>query len=366
MPENISFNEQFNLDETEEESIMLDDASTVDPPPGFEDEEIIDDNEGVEEPYSESDDEAEEFEEPEEGTEEELEEETDIQEDDIEYIEIPDFLPEDLVPPEDFENEQQELEFYRSSYPELVETMNSYYSSPEFAFQIINSYEDELLKANKNTEELMEIRDMLHNNPLLAIKKYFSEGVQYLGGDPKISEPEMIALVDKELKETFGSNYREKFDESEVDIKGSLSNKIIEKQNAIMKEVEEHNKNVKEINIPEPPTEEELKERAVEVYKNVFEPMGLSQEDYVSFIQDAKNKEIQPEDYYKIVYMDDLIRMAYERGKQESSQRVKRTVANMGGKRIVPDYDTSQNETEDYNEGPIDEKKLLMDIYRHR
>jgi len=352
-PETTGFEEQFGL-EPEDSEVIIEDASTVSPPADYEDDEIMEGEETEGEDVEDQDDV------------DSSEDDVEGEEDDIEYDEVdyPSYIPEDLIPPEEFKSVEEEAQFYRERYDELIEVTENFFTSEEYAAELIDKYQEELLMAHEGAEELLEIKDMLHENPLLAIKKYFPEGVAQLGGQPVISEAEAITMVDKELKQQFGTNYRDKFDQSEVEIEGSLSAKMLEAQRKILEEVESHNNEVKnmKIDIPHEPTPEEIDERLDMLYEEVFEPMGLSEEEYVEFLQMSAEKQQEPIDAYKLVYFDDLIEEAYQMGLEESGKKIRNTVRSMGSKPVVPQIEHEN----DGQELPVTgTKDMLLDIYRH-
>jgi len=244
-------------------------------------------------------------------------------EDEYEYEEeeFPDYIPEDFLPPEDFKDDSEKIEFYENKYFDLIK----YTKSEKFGKELAKTYKDTLLQAQQDVNELLELQKALKEDPSIAFKKYFNEDMAKQGYSPYIENEEASNYIKKQLANEFGTNWESAYDPSEASQEGTISNKILQKHNAYVQELEQINQR----NTPNRPvmTPEKIQAALDEEYKKYFEPTGMGKDEYTDFINEVKAGKVQvnTKDLYLIRHQDEFKKYYIEQGKKEALQNVSKS-----------------------------------------
>lgn len=263
-------------------------------------------------------------EEEENSSQEKSEEKSDISKSDNEEVyEIPDYIPDELLPPESFKDEKEELNFYRKSYIDLVEYMRS----EKFRDMIVEKYSQILLEKHEEGEKLIAIKEMLDKNPKGVIKIYAPELLVKEGRNPFIEKAEADSMIHEALVNSFGEEYLEIYDSNEANKKGTASYEMLKIMNKIQLDVDKHNEYVKSLIEERENKEKASKEQIIESQYKYFEDIFDKSEYYKvvdTITEYYKNASLM--DLYKGYIFDYAIERAYERGLNDGSNKQKEKI----------------------------------------
>lgn len=249
--------------------------------------------------------------------------------DDGEYepIEVADYVPDDLVPP-DFEDDKAELEWYRNKYNDAL----NLHRTDEFKQTLLETYKDHLANAEDETGELMRIREAFKkNNPIPILKAYFPNYLSENGVDPRLSDEEMIDFVRGKLQDEFGENYEEHFNRDELMNPASVSAKMLARQQELVRSVKDHNsqefREAKKVmegdGGPTPERVQQFEKVLSEGYDQYFAKAGFTEDEYAEFIQElSKWESMNIQDLHRALYFEQYIENAKEEGKREALKEI--------------------------------------------
>ena len=141
-----------------------------------------------------------------------------VVEPEFEEFEVPDYIPDDLIPPEKFESDKEELEWYKDNYVKSMELTRD----PKFLDFVLNTYKEELDKLEKES-----VDRILSTGNIAELKIKYPQLLGKAGVDATFSEDDKINVIDNHLKATFGVNYKDKFDETEANDPNTISGKML-------------------------------------------------------------------------------------------------------------------------------------------
>lgn len=246
--------------------------------------------------------------------------------------EYPDWAPDELVTPE-YEDPNDELEWYRNNYHKAFE----HYKSPEFAKELLNSYEDALIEKEQNVQELKAIKEMLENNPEQVIRTYAPHYLQARGYNAQMTEDEIYSEVDNQLAAEFGSDYKEIYNPDAANDPKTISGKMLMRQQEIIAELEDRNNQIASYT---PPTKEELEERLMNQYSDEeFDKSGYTLDEFTEFKDEAIHfvSNMTLRDVHYALYHDDYVDDAYKRGYADGKKGVVSEIERAGGRRLAPE-----------------------------
>jgi hypothetical protein len=170
---------------------------------------------------------------------EDVDESIEPPDDDVEdsiVVEVPDFIPDDLIAPE-FDNEQQELDWYREHLPKIYNV----FASDSFKESMMDSYEDYLIAKEKDVEKLKVIKEALEGNPERAFKQFMPHVLQQNGIRPVFNSNEIDSFIEEKLKAEFGVEYKDLIVPEDLFRPSSLTSQIYARQQDLLKDYEQHN-----------------------------------------------------------------------------------------------------------------------------
>jgi hypothetical protein len=223
--------------------------------------------------------------------------EDDSTDEDIEY-EYPDYVPEDLIIPEQFKNEKEELEWYKAKYISALE-IPKHDAMKKF---IVEEYKEHLLQSEDDFLKLKAIKDAFDGNPKGLFKMYFGKELEEAGTSFALSDEDKNAIVARKLSEEFGDDYYLVYDPTKVDNPNSMSAKMLKRNNELFAEVSKAQE-------PQAPN---LAPIIDEAYEKHFKMMDRA--DYDKFINEAKSYQIGIKDLYNAIKHDEIVESAYKEG----------------------------------------------------
>lgn len=272
-------------------------------------------------------------------------EEAETEDENVEYeeIELPQWVDDNLIPPEKFNSKKEELEWYRNKYEELL----TFYSKKEFVDQFIKAYEEKLIEKEKNVETLKATAELLEGNPELALKLYAPHYLAKNNIDYELTTEDIYNIIDYNLKKEYGEDYQLHFKPEDKDKKGTLSYNMYRKQEKLLQQIQEYQEKQRQIAQQyRQPTQEEIQKMIEEEYEKDFKEAGYSKEDFNKFYEEVKKAipKLKLKDYHRILYFKDYLKEAYQKGLQDGKKDITKKLNTAKQKIINNDskYETSK------------------------
>jgi len=237
----------------------------------------------------------------------------------------PSFIP-DEYKPKTFKDEKEEVEFYRQNYRKAL----NHYKSEEFSKTLKEQYKDSLLKEEEDYETLKKIHTSFKDDPELMFKLYYPENLAKRGIDVQFSPEEQNKVINRVLSDSFGSNYKDKYDPNEaLDDPSSMSAKMLDKQREVKQALQEAQTKA-EASIPDPKAlEKTIVEQRQKYFKNIPE------DEFNSFIKEVETWQPTLLDIHRAKNFDTYAEQAYQlglvKGREANAQEFKKA-----GKTIKP------------------------------
>lgn len=230
---------------------------------------------------------------------------------------------------EEWTTEEPEQEILPYEFVERVEEETSKaIDAIDQAIDYINRLqtENEKLKSYGNNEKLLAIAEMVEGNPSLYHKYYNPQELMIVGHSPELSQEEIEQIVYDRLSQTFGKDYHTKYDASEAQQKGTLSNRMFSEQQKILEEIEERNKSVENIDI-----RDTIRNKFVENNYYNRELRSHLGGDYIDYLETAAEKLAEGKYTITDLYLadhildivDDFIELSKRAGRQELLNELK-------------------------------------------
>lgn len=234
--------------------------------------------------------------------------------DDIERstIEIPDFVPDSFIPPEDFETEEDELDWYRENYPKMIDI----HKTEEFVSYLTEKYTEKFEENEKKTLE-----KLINENNIFELKTKYPEFFKQLGSSPEITEDEIEDIVYDTLSKEFGEDYAEKYNVEERNNPNTLSGKMVARQREVIANL---NKKNEELSNYKPMSDQDLLAELNNQYEKDFKPHGIDKQKYVETVEFAKQKgsNLSVLDFYRLQHFQDYVNDAFNKGKTEGKKEL--------------------------------------------
>lgn len=243
----------------------------------------------------------------------------------------------EFIIPEKFDSPDDELKFYKENFTKIKDE----YTNPEI---VAEKYKEQLLSTEKDVEELKALNEMLKGSPDAFVKLRFKDELSKAGYNTQLSNTEIQSIVKARLSEVFGNNFADIYNEDDIDIPGTATYKMIELQDKIIKEAQEFNKPVENIN-----NNIVSKEEAIKNVTEKLKAVGVKDENITRFIEKdipTKGNELlnDPVRLYKAVYMDQFLKKerekAYADGKKDALEEIKKA----SPKRVDNDEGTEEED----------------------
>lgn len=248
-----------------------------------------------------------------------------------EVFEVPDYVPDEYLPPEKFESIEEETNFYRDSYGKLIKFMESDNLKEHLKSQI-------KIEPNINEEDIEEIeavRTMLkEGEPTAVIKMFAPDYISKMGSSPILSENEKKDFVVNQLMNKFGKNYDTKYDENEAMEQGTLSYNMLQYQQELSSAIDEYNEANKVIaEQNQPLTQEEIQLKLNEQYEKDFKDNDWKEEEFHEFvniaIDYASSDKITLADVHKIMYFDNYMDDMYKKGLEDGKRGITKDLSRL-------------------------------------
>jgi hypothetical protein len=237
------------------------------------------------------------------------------EDEEVEEVEVPEWVTDDFLPPEEFKTQKEEYQWYKSKYQDLL----TEYSKPEFISNFIDAYKENLVAAEQKVEQYKAVEALFDGNPELALKLYAPNILQQINKDPFLSEENIYNIVDEQLKQEFGEDYKEHFKSDDIQKTNTLSYKMFSKQQDILNSVENHQKEIKESLYQPAVKQVDIDKQIQEEYDRDFKESGYTREEYNQFVQEVKKTipTLKLKDFHRTMYFDTYVKNAYEKGKKD-------------------------------------------------
>lgn len=266
------------------------------------DDEIEDDSEDTDTDSDAPDDRGDE----EEDEDDDLVDEEEIDESDEEEWAYPDYVPDELVVPEEFKNEKEELQWYRENYFKSLEVPNS----ENFKKVIANKYKDYLIQAEDEFDKLTALKEAFDTNPRGLFKMYFGTELEKAGVEFKLSAQERSDIVARKLADEFGEDYFEVYDEEKAMKPNTIHHKIWKRNNELFEEI---NKETKEETV-------DYAKLIDETYEKEFS--DFERQEYDEFVEKAKTYNMGLRDLYIAMHYKELSEQSYQEGLKQGKKEV--------------------------------------------
>ena len=318
-----------DVDETtEEEDDTIDDGIEEAPMPDMDDEDPTDDiDDNEEKTIEDTDDDVEES------------DEEDYDEDEEDVFEYPEYIPDELIIPEQFKNEKDELEWYKKNY---VEALNVVKHDAVKKF-LVKEYREHLMQTEDDYLKLKAVKEAFDGNPRALFKMYFNQELEGAGVSLNLSDSDKNDIVARQLAEEFGDDYYAVYDPNKIHNPNSLSARIYKRNNELFEELNK---------APEQSTPD-LTPLIEEAYEKDFKDMDKEQ--YNAFIEKAKSHQVSVKDLYNAINHDALMESAYKEGLIAGRKEIAGELRPQGKKVRKAVRYTEPVEEEEYNDTELDE-----------
>lgn len=255
----------------------------------------------------------------------------DVDIEDKEYVEpvvyegtLPSYFPENLIPPKEFESEDDELKFYRDNYFKTFDVLQT----EDFVKDFFTTYEKQITQTDEDFEDFKALQGAFHDNPELAFKRFFPEVLSKQGYKTAFSSDERNDLLRDMMVEEFGENYKAVYVPEEASNPKSLSYRMIQIQEKALAKIEKMDQENKALEDKFKPISKDVVQAKIDAaYETEFKE-HMSKEEYASFIKQADEYEMSLIDVYKIVNYDNLVKAyqnkAYNQGRKDALGELKK------------------------------------------
>lgn len=310
----------FPIDDDAVRMMMIQEEDDVDPNEVDEEDESSDEEEVVPAKVEES---KEEVDEPKDKADEKTDNDFDF-----EIEEKPKEEKEDeFVIPDKFETVEAERDFYKENFTKIKEST----SNPE---DIATRYEEQLLSKEKDVEELKALRDALNGQPDALVKIRFKDALIKGGYDHRLTQEEQNNIIDTELRKSFGSNYRDVFDQEDAEVEGTLSYNMIKKQEELIGNIDSYNQK------PQQEPQQQLDpEEGKKIIHESLSKVGVKDENIDKFINELKTTDLlnNPVKLYKAIYMKQIMDKRIRQAKEEGRKEALAEISKVGSKPVKDD-----------------------------
>lgn len=247
----------------------------------------------------------------------------------------------EFVIPEKFNSVEEERDFYKENFNKVKESSQN----PDV---IVSKYEEQLLAKEKDVEELKALRDALKGQPEAMIKIKFKDQLIKAGYDHRLTQEEQNEMIDKELRQSFGVNYREVFDQEDANIEGTVSNLMLKKQQEILDSIEQYNQRPAQQVQPQADPEEARK-----LVHESLSKVGVKDENINRFIDDLKTTDLinDPVKLYKAVYMDKILEQKVKQAREEGRKEALAEISKVGSKPVKDDEEKVKKKAREIDYG---------------
>lgn len=266
-------------------------------------------------------------------------------------IDLPPWIPEQFRPSQ-FENDKEELEFYRQAMPGMAR----FFESPEFVDNFAGKYQQLLAEREQEIENFKSHFQNFKSNPKGYLKTWLPEYYEELGVESPYSEEQIDSAVEEKMVEEFGADWRDIFNPDDLIKPRSLSAKMQRFSDKAYQDLERENQKrlekIEKIRLeggpkaaPQGSISAEDQARALaEQFVVLNEKYGIDEDTYDEIIAYASEKQMTMEDILLMATLPNMIEYveqdAYERGRQAVLEEMKKA----GRVRTVNDDDRPQRQ----------------------
>ena len=247
----------------------------------------------------------------------------------FEEFEVPDYITDDLIPPDEFEDDISKVIWYEENYLKLI----NHIESEPVRNHIKSKYQEEILTADKEYNKLKAVKNLMEGNPEEYIKLYAPDYLVKNRINAGYGNEEKATIVDKQLKKEFGEDYRELYDEEKANIKGTMSNRMFEKQQQLLESIDKHNEEVNQKMNTIAPTKEQIEQTLKQHYEMDFKDNDWTEEEFKEFseiaIDYAKQDNLTIGDIHRIMYFDEYQKDAYSRGLKDGKKGIVQDISKL-------------------------------------
>lgn len=247
----------------------------------------------------------------------------------IEEWEVPSFLSDDYIPPDEFKSPDEEVKWYREHYIKAIDE----YKTDGFKHNLLDAYKEEL-----SNIELSRIDNLIKENRLDELRAKYPEFYSSLGLTSAYTKEEMESLATEYIKKQFGEDAIDRYDKEEAaNNPNSLSGKVWKAYTDVMQKLDEVNqKNIEADKKYKPMTKQEQQALIEKQYEEDFKKYNIEKDDFNGFINELNNNghPFRLIDIYTMKNMPLLVETAYQRGLKEGKQNVVGEIEKAGGKKL--------------------------------
>lgn len=249
-------------------------------------------------------------------------------------LKVSDFFK--LEIPEKFTTKKEENEWYKNAFL----TMNSQLDSEEFLANISQRYDDHLKQVEANNENRKAIINALEGRPELFAKIYLPQLLKDNNIDPTVSEDELAELVDIKMKEAFGDNYSDYYNQGDLLNPNTISSRMLAYNQQLVKQIQEQSKANEQLQAtPQLQPQQEIDPAVfqAELDKQRKEYFAdFTDEEFNEFINDMRDWHYDLRDLHNARYFDDYIKQAKEQAYEEGKKNAYKEISKQGGIKIKP------------------------------
>lgn len=228
----------------------------------------------------------------------------------------------------------EQLGWYQDRYAQVID----YLGSSQYQQEAAQQRQQLLDETSQEIEDFKVVYQALKSNPQDYILQYFPEALVQHGINPVLTIEQMGTKIHDQLARQFGDDYRERVNPNEIFNPTSFSATVYATQQQLYQQYNEMNAKNKDIydnwgqlvsegkfSTQNPATEiqqanEPTPEWMAAQYDQHFAGHGFSEEEYVSFVDAAKDYRMDITDVHKVVHFSDYLSEAYRQGMSEGQK----------------------------------------------
>lgn len=245
---------------------------------------------------------------------------------------------------------------YEKAYRNVIDSMKS----EDFAQALVERHRDVLAAEETEFANAKEHIMAFRNNPREYIRTHMPEFAAETGVDVGLSAEEMNKALNEHMSQEFGEDWEDAYDERERFKLGSLSNKIMSAYESKATELRQQQQSYERAqqeriarlaeqkdqgNSSKELTPQETESILAEEYKR-FEQLGISREDFDSFVDEAKGSSLNFLDLYRAKNFERLVQEASDKAYQEGKRGVAQSIRKVSktSSKETPDVQPRQEE----------------------
>lgn len=276
----------------------------------------------------------------------------------VDEFKYPEYLESDWIPPADASPEW---------YQEKYKAIHGLLGSEDLALKLVEANRDRLLEQEKDIENFKELYIAHKEGRTDFIRQNFPEELAKIGISPVLQEAEIDAAIETQLKQEFGDNYADIFEQKDIVRPTSVSAKIFARSQELVKHYEAENQRREQLIQGYQPqqVEQPVPLDYDKIYNEEFKE--LPREEYDALV--TKLKESYPtwtlKNLLRVVTYEDDLAKAKEEGMRIGREESTKQLRTIGNSKPVPKVEGTEKKGRVSEDGAFSYGRDFSDIMRN-